>query len=195
MGRKKNYEPMTIFARLREEYNECHEKRLSQEELGKMLGLSRSTMCRIENGEKAPDFDTLQRYSDFFHISVEELSGTADNKDLKNLTAGALGLSSEAIVTLRLLAEHSDKSQNLMALVNAFLGNEVDTLLFFQRIFSSIKATGPTRMTKLLMSDFIAEYIETIIPKMQRAIENSRGFDYEILCTPDDIKHADTPDN
>ena len=51
----------------------------SQEELGKMLGLSRSTMCRIENGEKAPDFDTLQRYSDFFHISVEELSGTADN--------------------------------------------------------------------------------------------------------------------
>lgn len=195
MGRKKNYEPMTIFARLREEYNECHEKRLSQEELGKMLGLSRSTMCRIENGEKAPDFDTLQRYSDFFHISVEELSGTADNKDLKNLTAGALGLSSEAIVTLRLLAEHSDKSQNLMALVNAFLGNEVDTLLFFQRIFSSIKATGPTRMTKVLMSDFIAEYIETIIPKMQRAIENSRGFDYEILCTPDDIKHADTPDN
>ena len=156
MGRKKNYEPMTIFARLREEYNECHEKRLSQEELGKMLGLSRSTMCRIENGEKAPDFDTLQRYSDFFHISVEELSGTADNKDLKNLTAGALGLSSEAIVTLRLLAEHSDKSQNLMALVNAFLGNEVDTLLFFQRIFSCIKATGPTRMTELLMCVVIA---------------------------------------
>ena len=195
MGRKKNYEPMTIFARLREEYNECHEKRLSQEELGKMLGLSRSTMCRIENGEKAPDFDTLQRYSDFFHISVEELSGTADNKDLKNLTAGALGLSSEAIVTLRLLALHSDFCQNLIAIFNSFLGNEVDTILFFQRIFSSIKATGPTRMTKLLMSDFIAEYIETIIPKMQRAIENSRGFDYEILCTPDDIKHADTPDN
>lgn len=54
MGRTKNYEPKTIYARLREEYNECHEKRLSQEELGKALGLSKSAVSRIENGDTVP---------------------------------------------------------------------------------------------------------------------------------------------
>ena len=165
-------EPATIFGRLREEYNECHNEVLSQEELGeklkekleekfgkeyvnslrKRLGLSRSTISRIEKGETRPSYELLLGYSIFFNMSIDELIKEVieaeDNVQLNNLTAGALGLSREAIETLHMISSNSSKAENLMALVNAFLGNKVDTLLFFQQIFSIIGAINPNEMTK-----------------------------------------------
>lgn len=170
MGRKKNFEPVTIYARLREDYNECHEKMLSQAALGKMLGLSKSDVSRIENGEKEPSPEIKKKYSEIFGISIKVLSGTADNTDLKNLTVGALGLSDDTIATLQLLSEHSDKSQNLMALVNAFLGGGENTLLFFQQLFSFIKSKEESKefckhmefkqKPYMLMGIFLGEYME-----------------------------------
>ena len=43
---------------------------ISQTELGKKIGVARSTICQYESGRREPDNETLQRLADFFNVSV-----------------------------------------------------------------------------------------------------------------------------
>ena len=48
---------------------------ISQTELGKKIGVARSTICQYESGRREPDNETLQRLADFFNVSVDYLLG------------------------------------------------------------------------------------------------------------------------
>lgn len=50
MGKRKHTDSVTKFAELREEYNDEHSKKISQEDMGKIAHVSKSTISRIENG-------------------------------------------------------------------------------------------------------------------------------------------------
>lgn len=50
-------------------------KKLTQDELAKILGISRGALSMYEIGQREPDFATLKKIADFFHISTDYLLG------------------------------------------------------------------------------------------------------------------------
>ena len=48
---------------------------ITQQELANKLGVSRSAIGMYENGEREPDFDTLELIADFFNVDLNYLLG------------------------------------------------------------------------------------------------------------------------
>ena len=48
---------------------------LTQAELAKHLGISRSSVGMYESGEREPDFETLEAIADFFNVDMNYLLG------------------------------------------------------------------------------------------------------------------------
>lgn len=51
------------------------ENRLSQEKLGKILGVSKVSVSGYENGNRIPSLDILNKILDFFGVSADYLMG------------------------------------------------------------------------------------------------------------------------
>ncbi|AEM79783.1 helix-turn-helix domain-containing protein [Thermoanaerobacter wiegelii] len=66
---------MTFSDRLKELRKE---KNLTQEDLAKILGISRSTIAGYETERKEPDYETLKKIADFFNVSIDYLLGRTD---------------------------------------------------------------------------------------------------------------------
>ncbi|MGF3103677.1 helix-turn-helix domain-containing protein [Rossellomorea sp. DUT-2] len=58
------------------------DKKLRQEDIAKILGIARTTYAMYEQGNREPDFDTLNKIADFFEVTVDYLLG----RDQKNKT-------------------------------------------------------------------------------------------------------------
>ena len=52
------------------------EKKMTQEELAVLLGVSNKSVSRWENGETTPNVETLKLLSRFFDVSINTLLGT-----------------------------------------------------------------------------------------------------------------------
>lgn len=48
---------------------------ITQEELAKVLKISRSTIGMYENGSREPDFETLESIADYFNVDIDYLLG------------------------------------------------------------------------------------------------------------------------
>lgn len=58
------------------------EKGLTQDELSKILKISRSTVGMYENGSREPDYETLEAIADYFNVDIDFLLGRT-NKTTK----------------------------------------------------------------------------------------------------------------
>lgn len=58
--------------RLRKETN------MTQSELAKKLGIPRTTYSNYENGNRQPDYETLQKIANYFGVSSDYLIGMSD---------------------------------------------------------------------------------------------------------------------
>ena len=54
------------------------EKGLTQTELAKALGITRSRLSMYETGDREPDFETLELFADFFNVDVDYLLGRTE---------------------------------------------------------------------------------------------------------------------
>ena len=54
------------------------EKNLTQEELARELNISKSAISMYENGNRKPDYETLEIIADFFNVDMEYLWGKTD---------------------------------------------------------------------------------------------------------------------
>ena len=61
---------MTFSEALR---NLREERKLTQEELARALGVSRSTIGMYEQGKREPDFETEEKLADFFNVTLDYL--------------------------------------------------------------------------------------------------------------------------
>lgn len=60
---------------LRKEHN------MTQSELGKILGIGKTTISMYENGNSNPDDDLKQKIADYFNVSVDYLLGRSDIRE------------------------------------------------------------------------------------------------------------------
>lgn len=51
-------------------------------ELGQKLNLAESTISGYENGNRKPDYDTLNKFADFFEVSTDYLLGRDITKNM-----------------------------------------------------------------------------------------------------------------
>lgn len=56
--------------------------KITQEELSKKIGVSRSAIGMYEKGEREPDFDILERIADYFDVDTDYLTGRSDKTTL-----------------------------------------------------------------------------------------------------------------
>jgi len=54
-------------------------RKMTQQELANVFNISRSAITKYENGERSPDPETLQKFAEFFNVSVDYLLGRTDN--------------------------------------------------------------------------------------------------------------------
>lgn len=61
---------------------------LTQVEMAKKLGISRSTIGMYETGAREPDFEILEKIADFFNVDIDYLLGRTDKTTILPETAG-----------------------------------------------------------------------------------------------------------
>jgi len=55
------------------------ERKLTQEQLGKMINVTKVSISGYENGNRSPDMETLQRIADYFDVKLDYLTGRSDD--------------------------------------------------------------------------------------------------------------------
>ncbi len=73
------------------------ESGLSQEKLAKQLNISRSALSLYELGLRSPDYETLQKFADFFNVTTDYLLGRVPLKHVKEVYRSPDGKHSEFI--------------------------------------------------------------------------------------------------
>ena len=58
------------------------EKKLLQADVANKIGIARATYGAYEQGNRQPDFDTLERIADYFEVSTDYLLGRTDTPAL-----------------------------------------------------------------------------------------------------------------
>lgn len=200
MGASKHIDAVTIFAKLRERYNEEHSDLLSQAALARKLGVSKATISRLENDpEYHPKSELLQKYSDFFNVSLDDLTGIKpDNTKEKQAKAiRVMGLSDSVVETVQMISECSD-SENLLAVVSALIGSKEYTIAFLRQLLGYFQAED-SYLAKTAMLTFLTDYLDgTVKPQIMNALKRVQQMDEYIASIPDEVKYAetaDTPDN
>ncbi len=54
------------------------EQGLTMKQLGKLVGVSESTVSLYENEKRQPDYTTLQKFADIFNVTTDYLLGRTD---------------------------------------------------------------------------------------------------------------------
>ena len=67
------------------------EKDITQEELAKQIQVSPSTIGMYETGRREPDFETLQKFADYFRVSTDYILGR-DEPPKKSIIGGIVGM-------------------------------------------------------------------------------------------------------
>lgn len=56
-------------------------KKKTQSDFAKVIGVARTTYAMYEQGQREPDYETLQKIADFYEVSVDYLLGREDKKN------------------------------------------------------------------------------------------------------------------
>ncbi|SFP17364.1 helix-turn-helix domain-containing protein [Salibacterium halotolerans] len=59
-------------------------KKINQKELAEIIGVARTTYGMYEQGQRTPDYDTLQKIADYFEVSLDYLLGRTNNPTTPN---------------------------------------------------------------------------------------------------------------
>ena len=79
-----------IFKKLREQKN------MTQEELAKALGVSKSTIGMYERGDREPNFEKLEVIADYFNVNMSDLIDSK-NTASEMLPASKIGVRSHTV--------------------------------------------------------------------------------------------------
>lgn len=79
------------------------QKKISQAELSKRIGIARTTYSGYENGTREPDHATLEKLADFFDVSIDYLLGRSNEKRPINT------VTNDAKTTIKLIEDEANR--------------------------------------------------------------------------------------
>lgn len=76
-------------------------KKITQKQLGDVLGVAESTISMYESGNRQPDVDTMRKIADYFNVTIDYLIGgenisSSDKDELDEKIIKIFGSLSEA---------------------------------------------------------------------------------------------------
>ena len=84
------------------------EKGLSQDALGEVLGISRQSVSKWEQGNSTPDIDNIGKLAEFYGVSIDSLVKGEAQEEAENATAE----SEEEKAVNELIDEFTGKAEN-----------------------------------------------------------------------------------
>lgn len=91
------------------------ERNLSQYKLAEILGYSRGQIGNYEQGTREPDHSTLERFSEFFNVSVDYLLGNTEirekSDEILNSKSVETKLTDEELRILELFRQLNEKEK------------------------------------------------------------------------------------
>lgn len=108
MPRRKTIDPAneTVFSLRFCQLMDSHQPKLTQEEMGKILGVSKSSIGFYRDGTNQPNYSVLIKIAKFFHCSTDYLLGVTDYKGVEpqlQMICDYTGLSEYAVADIRRL--------------------------------------------------------------------------------------------
>ena len=184
MGKPKHENAITPFAKLREEYNETHDKMLSQSAMGQIANVTKSTISRIENGKQQPTPQVIKAYSDFFKVSTDYFLPKEQIEDRIPNDATPIreiGITEEVIATCKQIDEISNHNENILAVLNSLIGNQGATVCLLENILQYLvnqQTHNSNRTTDEYFTKIILDYINGVMkPQLQKVIK--RNIDWQ----------------
>lgn len=164
-------------------------KWLTQTELAKKLNISQQTVAKAESGEE-PSLNTIKAYHNHFNVPYNTLLGESDSLLEENVKINQeLGLSDESIAVIKGMSNKS------LAMLNAFLSLDSETINFFSYMADFLTERNIKRMNKdslqelsisgSVMKDFYLLYLESIpykkLENVYHLTEDEKAIEYQ-LC-------------
>ena len=111
---------------------------MTQEELAKRLGVSRSTIGMYETGARTPDADTLEKIADLFNVDVDYLLGRTQKTTMLPETVGKYYTDPE---TAKIAQEIFD-DKNMRILFDAASGSKPEDLKMAADLLRRLKGNA-----------------------------------------------------
>lgn len=88
-----------------------NERKISQEKLGEICGVSQQSIYKYESLDVEPELTTLKKMADYFEVSIDYLVGHTDVRNVVDLVAPAELTNEEwrLVRNYRMLPENSQK--------------------------------------------------------------------------------------
>lgn len=179
---------VTSFAKLREEYNEIHSKRLSQEAMGKIANVSKSTISRLENGDLQPTPEVIKAYSEYFKVSTDYFLPKEQIRDKIPDSAtpvGEIGITEEVLATYKQIDAISCHDENILAVLNSLIGNSGATVCLLQNILTylvSQETNNCNKISEAVFVDNMLRYVNDIMkPQLQKVLKRNIDWQYKIM--------------
>lgn len=115
---------------LRRDYN------MSQDDLGKILGVGKTTISNYENGNSFPDSEKLLQLSEVFEVTTDYLLGASDVRDRSILTPKD---EKNIAKTLDVLKDQIENSKEVPLNYNGIDVTDEDTELLYDAIELALK--------------------------------------------------------
>ena len=155
---------MSVFSdrlkQLREEKGKQQNRKISQDEVAKAIGIEAQSLGRYENEKRTPDIDIACRFADYYGVSVNFLLGR-DNGSTPDITTvmKMTGLSEKAVKNISL---SNPKYSWLAGQFNAFLENIdfVKFIVFLQNFTDDYQSHENEKSEKLKKADELDSQIE-----------------------------------
>lgn len=80
----------------------------TQSEMAEKLGISKSTISMYENGNREPDFETLEKIADFFNVDIDYLLGRTEKTTVLPETAAKYYLNDDTAQVAQEIFENKD---------------------------------------------------------------------------------------
>lgn len=155
---------------------------LTQDALAKALGISKSTISMYENGNREPDFETLEAFADYFNVDLDYLMGKSD---IANKTIESSPLYEELL--RQVVADRADGREG--ARESMFQSHGVDHgthitrliddkhVLLYYHAFDDSRSTSAGMYLLELLEKLVpaeAEHLELLVSAYYAADERSR---------------------
>lgn len=158
---------MTKLKELRKEH------KLSMKELGKILGLSESTISLYEAGKREPDIKTLIKMADYFKVSVDVLIGRNETNedDILDTEHGEWTLDGHSLCMFNFEKMCKELDEHSLDIIHSVL-YALRRIQYNDALFAKDKQYVFTAVTELIGR------IERYVDDFRTAMDSKMIFDY-----------------